>query len=369
MRWENARSILGPLVLLMAAVALIAACGGSAGNVESNGQQSSSSDAGGVTADSQPSTGGASAQGGGSSSSGVSNLTTPCNAFSMLGSAGLAGAFTAGGANFDTSGSPKSEFAKNMASFAEDALETVLDGDVSGDCFFEGTVGDEGAVWIAMSLPSNPPAGSAQAMGDAMTQMGATVTGAISAGAQTGGFDMVAFEGLPFETPSGASVEGAVMFMTTPEGQTLAMVMAGYKNRAESQPSPVDGVRPETSVADIPVAVVPSGDAAAVNDVLQPQLEAALGVGLVVEIASQISAGANSIVSLSYAPDGEISADSLASFTQVVESLGGAVTLSMTAGGGSIVTFEGMAINDLTASGSLTLADDKILATFTTEGQ
>ncbi len=41
MRWENARSILGPLVLLMAAVALIAACGGSAGNAESNGQQSS----------------------------------------------------------------------------------------------------------------------------------------------------------------------------------------------------------------------------------------------------------------------------------------------------------------------------------------
>jgi len=122
-------------------------------------------------------------------------------------------------------------------------------------------------------------------------------------------------------------------------------------------------------VADIPVAVVPSGAAAAVNDVLQPQLEAALGVGLVVEISSQISAGANSIVSLSYAPDGEISADPLAGFTQVVESLGGAVTLSMTAGGGSIVTFEGMAINDLTATGSLTLADDKILVTITTEGQ
>ena len=110
------------------------------------------------------------------------------------------------------------------------------------------------------------------------------------------------------------------------------------------------------------IAVTPTGMAATINDKIQPALEDILSVSLAVESFVQISAGGTDTVSLFYGVDDGLldDTDVVAGFTEIVEGLDGTVTFSMVAGGGVNVTFEGLAIEELTMSGTLGISGGKI---------
>ncbi len=355
---------LGWMVAAILAVFTIAACGGSSDQNNADEQSVVSSDR--------------EAAGSGGQSSGTSPLSAanPCNAFSLVGGAGPAGGFMSqafGGPDIDTSGSPQSDFAKEVAKFSEDALEQVFDGNVTAICFFEATMGDEGLVWIAFNLPSAPPSGAGQAVGDAMTAMGATVEGAFSSTTPGGTFDLVGFKSLPAEAPGGALSTGGLYFVTDETGSSLAVMMVGYEEGGEQskvitsgQEAPSSGGRNDIpAVMPTIVPVVPTGTAATISDQLRPALEDALGVDLLVESFFETSAGGVNSVSLLYVIDGGVpdSAATVPGFTTVVEGLGGTVTFSMAAGSDANVTFDELKIADLSASGSVGLTENKIFIT------
>ncbi len=352
---------LGWMVAAILAVFTIAACGGSS-DQNSADEQSVVSD-------------GREAAGSGGQSSGTSPLSAanPCDAFSLVGGAGPAGGFMSqafGGPDIDTSGSPQSDFAKEVAKFSEDALEQVFDGNVTANCFFEATMGDEGLVWIAFNLPSAPPSGAGQAVGDAMTAMGATVEGAFSSTTPGGTFDLVSFKSLPTEAPGGALSTGGLYFVTDETGSSLAVMMVGYEGSGGQGNQVITSSQPGGG-NDIPammptiVPVVPAGMAAAISNQLRPALEDALGVDLLVESFFETSTGGTNSISLLYVIDGGLSdnSDVLPSLTNVVESLGGTVTFSMAAGGDANVAFDKLKIGDLSASGSVGLTENKIFVT------
>ena len=105
--------------------------------------------------------------------------------------------------------------------------------------------------------------------------------------------------------------------------------------------------------------------AATINDHLQPALEDALGVDLLVESFFETSASGANSVSLLYVISGGVpdSAATVPGFTTVVEGLGGTVSFSMAAGSDANVTFDELKIADLSASGSVGLTENKIFVT------
>ena len=186
---------------------------------------------------------------------------------------------TLGGPDAASSDSARSQFAEDVANFADQALESVVDGNVSAHCFFEGSFEGEGFVWISMSLPGSPASGTSQALQGAMTNMGATITGGFSTGAQGGTFELVGFEDLPFDSPVGSSVGGAVYFVTTPEEQSLALVVATYAASSDTADTSSIPSLPPASPVGVP-GVVSGGADSDITDKGNRSLEHELGAFL-----------------------------------------------------------------------------------------
>ena len=279
-----------------------------------------------------------------------------------------------GGPGFSTSDAPQSDFAEAVAKFSEEALEQVFDGNIAADCFFEANMGNEGVVWIAFVLPSAPPTGAGQAVGEAMTALGATVAGSSSTAITGGTFDLVGFQGLPAEAPGGGTSNGGLYFVTDEEGVSLAVMLVGYRDDdgqstqviagGQEKPSPGTG-NTESVVAPMTEEVLPTGMAATVNDEIRSALEAALGVKLIVESSFEATSGGTNSVSLLYAIDGDVPENSnrVSSITAAVENLGGTVTFSMATGGDATVTFDKLKISGFSASGSVGFAENKVFVT------
>ncbi len=223
------------VVATIVAVLAVTACGGpsdqNSGDVVESPQQSP-----GSSGDQQGQATGSGGQPSGPSPFAAAN---PCSAFPLVAGASPAGGFISqalGGPNLDTSGSPQSDFAEAVGKFSVEALEQIFDGNVTADCFFEATMGDEGVVWITLILPSAPPPGAGQAVGDAMAAMGATVV--FSTTTAAGAFDLVGLEGLPAKAPGGSTSTGGLYFVTNDQGASLAVLMVGYEEDS-GQSSPV----------------------------------------------------------------------------------------------------------------------------------
>ena len=356
----------------MLVVLAAAACGGSeeqtGGNAESAQQPAASS------SDQQDKEKGPVGQPLGTNPLAAGN---PCDAFALVGGAGAAGGLSQafGGPGFGTSDAPQSDFAEAVAKFTEEALERVFDGNVTADCFFEANLGNEGLVWIAFVLPSAPPTGAGQAVGEAMTALGATVAGSSSAAITGGTFDLVGVQALPAEAPGGATSNGGLYFVTDEGGASLAVILVGYRddNKQSSQataggqekPPPGAGIT-ESAGAPAAVGVVPTGRAAIVNEQLRPALEDALGVNLIVESFFDTTAGGANSVSLLYAIDGDVPeiGTMVSSFTGVVEDLGGTVIFSMASGGNASVTFDRLNISGISANGNAGFHEGKVFVTF-----
>ena len=301
----------------------------------------------------------------------------PCEAFALVGGAGAAGGLSQafGGPGFGTSDAPQSDFAEAVAKFTEEALEQVFDGNVTADCFFEAAMGNEGLVWIAFVLPSAPPTGAGQAVGEAMTALGATVAGSSSAAIAGGTFDLVGFQALPAEAPGGATSNGGLYFVTDEAGASLAVMLVGYWNATgqgsqgiaggQEKPSPGTG-NTESAGAPKTKEVVPTGMAAIVNDQLRPALEDALGVNLIVDSFFDTTAGGTNSVSLLCAIDGDVPeiGTMVSSFTGAVEDLGGTVIFSRAFGGNADVTFDRIKISGISANGSAGFAEGRVFVTF-----
>lgn len=373
------------LAIGLTCLALTAACGGTSDGSASDNQPTQSQS---IESPSDQSQQAPSEAGSDRTASQPSELgPNPCNAFSMVAGAGPAGGFASqafGGPDVETSGSPQSDFAREVGSFAENALEQVFEGDVTADCFFQATKEDEGGVWISLTLPGSPPSGAGQSVSEAMRDKGATVAGAYSSATSQGTFDFVALEAIPVDAPGNAPAQGGLYFVSTQEGGSFAVMMVGYQpnrgNRA-SDPNPVPSdtdaftqgessaqESPEPVAAGTATPVVPSGMAGTVNGELQPALEEAFGVSLVVESFSQTAAGGTNSVTISYAVQGDLpdGTDPMASFTSVVEDFGGTVSFSMTGGGTSNVSFEGLQIGETTATGSFNMNQNQIGALLAT---
>jgi hypothetical protein len=121
---------------------------------------------------------------------------------------------------------------------------------------------------------------------------------------------------------------------------------------------------------------VPSGLAKTVNDGLEPALEEALGIDLVLNSYFPTESGfptesvGNNVITLSYAfgeplPSLEEGASAL---TGVIEGLGGNVTFNMSAAEGATAAFEQAQIGEFTLSGTLSLSADAIVALVSIEG-
>lgn len=352
-------------VAALVAILTVAACGGPSDQNRDEVGESPQGSSGSNIGQQEETTG-----------SGPFTAANPCDAFSMLGGAGGPGfmAQVLGGPSIETSESPPSDFAAELGQFTKEALEDVFDGDVSVDCFVEASTGDGGGVWIALTLPEAPPSGAAESVGDAMEAMGATVAGAVSANSAGGTFGLVSLETLPLNPPSGDISMGSLYFVTSPEGYYQAVMLASYEDNSGGNGQVTSSVGADPSsgsgmdIRSIPttgpttIAVTPTGMAATINDKIQPALEDILSVSLAVESFVQISAGGTDTVSLFYGVDDGLldDTDVVAGFTEIVEGLDGTVTFSMVAGGGVNVTFEGLAIEELTMSGTLGISGGKI---------
>ncbi|MFQ6027922.1 MAG: hypothetical protein ACE5Q6_10560 [Dehalococcoidia bacterium] len=347
----------------------LVACGGAAPEGVAQNQQPPSDSAEGVSTSGQPAS-----QTEGASGSRIA-ATTPCEAFSLMGG-GLPGTFSMqamGGPSIESSGSPQSFFAENVADFVSESLAEVLGGSVSADCFMEASMEQEAGVWIALSLPGGLPEGAAQSIGDNMAENGATVSGAFNSASMGGTFDMVAFEKLPFDSPNGGAIQGGLFFLATEEGNNLAIAVATYTAAGDSLSAAGSEITAgeyagEAQVdsvpvpAEAPVAVAPTGFAAEINEELQPVLEEALGVTLILESFFQTETASGATVTLAYFIDGESpsGSDPLPGLTEAVEALGGKVSFSFSSGDAANVTYEGLNLGGLATTGSFTVGDNRI---------
>ena len=95
---------------------------------------------------------------------------------------------------------------------------------------------------------------------------------------------------------------------------------------------------------------------------MEPALESALGVELVLESFFQTAAAGTNTVTLAYVIDGGMpsGSDPLPGLTQVVESLGGNVSFNFSSEEMTNVTYEGVTLGGGTATGSLTLDGTRI---------
>jgi hypothetical protein len=289
----------------------------------------------------------------------------------------------AGGPGVETSNSPSSEFAADVASFAEEALEEVLDGDVSADCFVEARTEEEGGVYVVLTLPSSPPPGAVQAVGDAMKQMGADVAGAYSSTYQYGTFDMITIQSMPVEPPRGTLAMGGLYFVSTQNGVYHAVMLVSYQDDSSQAIATSGGDLPSGSETNLPavsatpiattavppvVAVVPTGVAGAINNDVKPALEEALGVSLVVESFFQTSAEGNNTVVISYVIDGSLPtlAGLQDGFSDTVNRLGGTASFSYAGEGTTSVIFDGLKAGGFNSiSGGFSYTQDQIVVTLT----
>ena len=338
------------LLMVLVSVALLAACGGPAADDSvSEGSTGSQSGVAGVK-------------------SGVLG-GNPCNAFSMLGGAGFGGGFIGqamGGPDVETSGSPGSDFAREVGEFAEESLEEVFNGDVSTDCFLEVKMAGEGGLWVSLTLPGPPPSGAGQALGEAMTKRGATIEGAFSSSVAGASFDLVGVKDLPIESPSGGDLSGGLYFVTDDDGVSFAVMIVAYdQSNAGQDPASGAGEPPPIAPTAVVVAVTPSGTAKLVDSEFRPALQQAFDVDLIVESFFEVTVGAGTSVTVAYVIDGDASAvsDPLASLTKVIEGLGGTVSFSFAGGDTATVTFEGLQVSGLTAGGTLTLLENQFAVT------
>jgi hypothetical protein len=357
---------------LLFGVLLLVACGNSDSQTPVATAGASSGDAGPTQAPPETASGDA-------NTSPVNSLDA-CDSFGLLG--GLVAGFSAqtAGVNMETSGTPGSELAEDVRDFAVESLQEALEGDVSAGCFMEFSSDGETGVWIALTLPDAIASGAADRVSDAMTERGASVTGAMSSASQGATFDLVSFDALPFEAPNDADLQGAVYFVANTDGAYMAVVIASYSDDSSSDDSsPSDGTPSDggsqveeytPGPTEPPVAVVPSGLAETINDGLEPALEDALGIGLVVESFFQMGSEGSNAITLSYAFEEPLpsSVDGASALTRAIEELGGSVTFSMSAAEGTTAAFEKVEIGGLTLSGTLTMAENSIAALVSNEG-
>lgn len=331
---------------------------------------------------------------------GSSNITgissfNPCDSFGLLGPMASGFAAQTAGGNIETSATPQSELAEKVGDFAVDSLQDALEGDVSADCYMEFSSDDETGVWVALTLPDTFSSGAANLVSDAMAERGASVTGTMSSGSQGATFDLVAFDSLPFDAPAGAPVDapagsdlmGALYFVASTDGAYLAVMLAssgdsgGDATSESGSDSSGDSASSDAAVSnegeantpgttEPPVAVAPSGLADTVNDILEPALEDALGIDLVVTSFFQTGSAGDNAITLSYAFGESLPSleEGAAALTGVIEELGGNVTFNMSAAEGSTVLFEQVEIGEFTLSGTLSLSVDTVVALVTFEG-
>jgi hypothetical protein len=115
------------------------------------------------------------------------------------------------------------------------------------------------------------------------------------------------------------------------------------------------------------VAVAPSGLANTLNDSLEPALEDALGIDLVLTSFFQTGSAGDNAITLSYAFGEPLPSleEGAAALTGVIEALGGNVTFNMSAAEGSTVLFEQVEFGEVTLSGTLSLSADTVVALVT----
>jgi hypothetical protein len=118
------------------------------------------------------------------------------------------------------------------------------------------------------------------------------------------------------------------------------------------------------------VAVVPSGLAGTINDGLQPALEDAMGIDLVVNSVFETGSAGNNVVTLTYAFGETLPSleNGSAALTEAIEGLGGNVTFSISAAGGASAAFEKVEVGEFVLTGNLSLSENGIVAQLTIGG-
>ncbi|MEX0927610.1 MAG: hypothetical protein WD208_13030 [Dehalococcoidia bacterium] len=283
--------------------------------------------------------------------------TDPCDTFDIVGS--IAGAHITG----QTSESPQSDMARELDEFFQGVLEESTGGDVSSGCFFEVTSAESSGVWISLTLPGEP--GQSGDVRSALEARGATVAGTFNASAD--GMDMTwfALESLPVD---GTGADGAMLYVLG----SNAVVIAGQAvvddiDGGMDDPAPTVGPGGSGAPGPAPTEpsgpgmdVTPSGIAAIIDGVLQPQLEEALGTDLEVQSSYETSAGGVTSVSLVYeSVEGEIPVAE-AELQERLEGLGATVTSTVATGDGAMVSFEGLQLATVNVSGVVVQSPDEI---------
>jgi hypothetical protein len=297
---------------------------------------------------------------------------------SITAAAGIPGAAFAIGAS-DT---PTTEFSEKVSEFFTDLIENALSVDADVTCFFEISAGEDGAgMWMSYSLSESAGTNAVSLLTQELVSEGVETdsSSSFSANFGQGAFSFIGFESIPgVDADSGGlmMVSGDSIVVTagsdfgsddsdddspfggvvggggdTPTGGALDDLIA-------SAVSGGGGTTTATPVISIGGAVSLTGATGEVNDVLEPALEAALGVSLEVSSSFSTDSGGTTTAIFAYDVSGTISVDLTEAFTDVVTEFGGTVDFSFSAGDATNVTFSGASIAGLTVGGSLNAADE-----------